>query len=143
MRIQRTILTSAMAVVAAGAMLTGAAAAYAHAAARPVSKFTVAVGNTYTTGTITWYGRSVTVKGTEKSVDDFSCRGTRAYTLNSRKHLLATRKAKYNACGGTQTFNFTVPANVRGGAAVVRVCLHGEDPFGGWSKTLKCKLYGR
>lgn len=140
MRIHRTLLASAMTVAAAGAMLTGASAA--HAAARPVSKFHVAVGNTYTHGTITWYGRSVTVKGVEKSVDDFSCRGTRAYTLNKRKHQLATRKAKYNACGGTQTFKFNVPAKVRGGAAMVRVCLTGNDPFGGWHKILKCKLYG-
>lgn len=141
MRIHRTILATAMTVAAAGAVLTGVSAA--NAAAHPVSKFNVAVGNTYTKGTITWYGRVVTVKGVEKSVDDFSCRGTTAYTLNSRNHQLAARKAKYNACGGTQTFNFNVPANVRGGAAVVRVCLSGEDPFGGWHKLLKCQRYGR
>lgn len=139
MRIHRTILASAMTVAAAGAMLVGSPAAHA---AYPVSKFNVTVGNTYTKGTITWYARSVTVKGVEKSVDDFSCRGTTAYTLNSRNHQLAKRKAKYNACGGTQSFNFNVPAKVRGGAAVVRVCLTGEDPFGGWHKTFKCKRYG-
>lgn len=142
-RIHRTILTSAMAVVAAGAMLTGAPAVGAHAASYPVSKFDVTVGNTYTRGTITWYSRSVTLSGVEKSVDVNACRGTTAYTLNSKNQQLVKRRANIIPCGTSSKFSMNVPANVPGGAAVVRVCLDtdvpGEDPV----TLLKCKRYGR
>lgn len=143
MRIPRTILTSALAVAAAGALLAGVPAVGAQAASYPVSKFNVTVGNTYTRGTITWYSRSVTVSGVEKSVDVNGCRGTTAFTLNSKNQQLVKRRSNVIPCGTSSPFSFNVPANIPGGAAVVRVCLDTENPPDGPVKLLKCLRYGR
>jgi hypothetical protein len=127
--------------VTAGVCL-GAPVASAHAASYPVTKFDVTYGNTYTRGTITWYSRSVTLSGVEKSVDRDSCRGTTAYTLTSSNKQLGKGRANFIPCGTSSDFTLTVPANAPGGAAVVRVCLDTEVPIGGTVKLLKCERYG-
>lgn len=123
-------------------MLLGAPAASAHATAYPVSDFDVTLGNTYTRGTITWYNRSVVVAGEHKSVDVTSCRGTTAFTLDSADNQLGMDYSDSNVCGVSGTFSITVPADVVGGAAVVRVCLDDGD-IGAEVTYLLCKRYGR
>ncbi len=118
--------------------LLGAPAVRAHATDYPVSNFDVTLGNTYTRGTITWYNRSVTVAGEHKSVDTASCRGTTAFTLDSADHELGRGYSPGIVCGTSQDFIFDVPADVSGGAAVVRVCL--DD--GSVDSFLLCKRYG-
>ncbi|WP_046503325.1 hypothetical protein [Streptomyces odonnellii] len=122
-------------------MLLGAPAAGAHAADYPVSNFDVTLGNTYTSGTITWYNRSVVVAGEHKSVDPANCRGTTAFTLDSGDNQLGREYSLYSVCGASDTFSMTVSADVPGGAAVVRVCLDDgakTPPV----KYLLCKRYG-
>ncbi|GLY92731.1 hypothetical protein [Actinoallomurus iriomotensis] len=134
------ILTATVAITGVG---LGAPAVSANATSYPVTKFNVTYGNTYTKGTITWYSRSVTLAGVEKSVDRNSCRGTTAYTLNSDNKQLGKRRANIIPCGTSSNFSVTVPANAPGGAAVVRVCLDTEVPVGGTVKLLRCVRYGR
>jgi hypothetical protein len=118
-------------------MLLGAPAASAQTADYPVSNFDVTFGNTYTRGTVTWYNRSVTVAGEHKSVDTASCRGTTAFTLDTNDKQLGVGASPNLVCGASEKFSFTVPADVPGGAAVVRVCL--DDGY----TYLLCKRYGR
>ncbi|MET9661706.1 hypothetical protein [Streptomyces sp. NPDC006510] len=124
-------------VVLGAGMLVNAPAAHA---ADPVSEFDVTVGNTYTRGTITWHNRSVTVAGEQKSVSSSSCRGTTAFTLDAANKQLGLNYTS-RTCGASETFTpFTVPADVPGGAAVVRICLDdGALPATYYS----CKRYGR
>ncbi|MFE5299993.1 hypothetical protein [Streptomyces sp. NPDC056632] len=135
----RTRLAVALgsAALTCGALL---AAPPAGAADYPVSSFDVTYGQTYTRGTITWYGRSVVVAGEHKSVDVNSCRGTTAFTLDSQSHQMGVGLSG-NVCGASDTFSFLVPADAPGGAAVVRVCLdNGAD--GPQVVYLKCARYG-
>ncbi|MFE6662953.1 hypothetical protein ACFVFH_05225 [Streptomyces sp. NPDC057697] len=132
----RLAAVAATAVLGSG-MLVSAPAAHA---ADPVSTFDVTVGNTYTRGTITWHNRSVTVAGEQKSVSDTSCRGTTAFTLDSANKQLGSHYSS-QTCGASEKFYpFVVPADVAGGAAVVRICL---DDGGSPATYLSCKRYGR
>ena len=131
-------------VLTAGTLL-GAPAASAQTAAYPVTPYgPVTVGNTWTTGTITWYGRSVVVTGTHKSVSAAGpeyCRRTWAYTYDAAGAKLgsAGSASSDTACGTTKTYSgFQVPADVPGGAALVRVCL-----ADGNLKDLLCMPYRR
>ncbi|MEU2114556.1 hypothetical protein ABZ567_02615 [Streptomyces sp. NPDC016459] len=135
----RTHLAAALGAVAlTTSMLVGASpAAGVGGSAYPTSAFEVVVGNTYTKGIITWYNRSVHVAGEHKSVDPASCRGTTAYTLDSADRQLGKNVSPYLVCGLSRTFSFDVPADVPGGAAVVRVCL--DDGV----KALECSRHGR
>ena len=136
----RTRLAAGLCGVAltAGTLLS-APAASAQASAYPTTTFDVTVGNTYTRGTITWYDRSVTVTGEDKSVDGFSCRGTTAFTLNSARDQLDYNFSA-SVCGMSAPFTIPVEADVPGGAAVVRICL---DDGGTYPPTYYlCKLYG-
>jgi hypothetical protein len=123
--------------LASGGLL---AAPPASAAAYPTSPFDVTYGQTYTRGTITWYGRSVVVAGEHKSVDVNSCRGTTAFTLDSSSHQMGVGLSG-SSCGSSGTFSFPVPADAPGGAAVVRVCLDNGGNDGG-VVYLKCVRYG-
>ncbi|OEJ23601.1 hypothetical protein AR457_02900 [Streptomyces agglomeratus] len=129
--------------LAAGTLL-GAPAAHAHTAAYPVTPFYVEVGNTWTTGTLTWQNRSVVVKGTHKSVSAAGpayCRRTWAYTYNAADTVKLGSNGSASgdtACGTTEDFSFVVPADVPGGAGLVRVCL--DD---GNLKDLLCRPYRR
>ncbi|MEN8652201.1 hypothetical protein ABCR94_16715 [Streptomyces sp. 21So2-11] len=129
-------------VLTAGTLL--AAPAAADAAAFPVTEFNVTVGNTWTKGTLTWQNRSVVVKGTHKSVSAAGsayCRLTWAYTYNASDTAKLGSKGSESAdtaCGTSKNFSFTVPADVPGGAGLVRVCL--DD---GNFKDLLCHPYRR
>ncbi|WP_412079528.1 hypothetical protein ACLF6K_38960 (plasmid) [Streptomyces xanthophaeus] len=125
------------AVVLTTGMLLGAPPAGAHTSSYPISEFDVTVGNTYTRGTITWYDRSVTVAGEQKSVSSASCRQTTAFALDSANKQLGYAVTPGIACGESEKFSFSVGAPVPGGAAVVRICL--DDG----SKPLRCERYGR
>ncbi|MEV2255421.1 hypothetical protein AB0I94_33460 [Streptomyces sp. NPDC050147] len=131
----RTHLAAALgsAVFVAGTLL-GAPAAGAQTTADAQSAdglptpFHVAVGNTWTNGTVTWSNRSVEVIGTHKSVSQAGeayCRRTWAYTYDSHDNMIGSNgsAASDTACGNTKSYRFTVPANVVGGASHVRVCL--------------------
>ncbi|PWI13039.1 hypothetical protein DI272_01985 [Streptomyces sp. Act143] len=132
------------AVLTAGTLL-GAPAAGAQTSAYPVTPVEpIEVGNTWTMGTITWYDRSIAVAGTHKSVSAAGpeyCRRTWVYTYDAAGARLgsAGSYAADTACGTTKTYSsFAVPANVPGGAALVRVCL--DD---GNLKDLLCRPYRR
>ncbi|MFF1631046.1 hypothetical protein [Streptomyces sp. NPDC058272] len=138
----RTHLAAALSAVAltAGTLL-GAPAADAHTADYPISEFDITIRNTYTRGLITWYNRQVVVAGEHKSVsaaDVASCRATRAYTLDSHDGQLGDELSDNIVCGSSARFHFSVPADVPGGAAVVRVCL-----TDGFHNPLRCERYGR
>ncbi|MFE7277602.1 hypothetical protein [Streptomyces sp. NPDC057623] len=136
----RTHLIAALgaAVLAAGTFL-GAPQAEAQVTASYA--FHVPNGNTWTDGTVTFYNRSVLVKGVHKSVapEVAACRNTTAYTLDSHSDLLTMNASgpEYEACDNSKAFDFIVPADVEGGAAFVRVCL-----ADGYYTVLTCKRYG-
>ncbi|MET9147261.1 MULTISPECIES: hypothetical protein [unclassified Streptomyces] len=128
-----------LAALTAAALLT---APGAEARAATTLDFHVANGNTWTDGTLTWYARSVLVKGVHKSVSDATyetCRSTIGYTLDSAGHELSHNESltQDTACGNTHTFQIQVDADVPGGAAFVRVCL-----TDGTLKVLTCNRYG-
>ncbi|WP_329580276.1 hypothetical protein [Streptomyces sp. NBC_01361] len=110
-------------VVLAATALAGAPAAQAQvASAKP---FHVAVGNTWTDGTVTFYNRSVLVEGVHKSVSaasNLTCRTTLATTVNAAGPMSSKRSGDI-ACGNTKSFSFSVPADQPGGATAVEVCL--------------------
>lgn len=125
----RTQLSAALGAVTltAGALL-GAPAANAQAADYPDSPFRVEVGNTWTAGKLTWYNRSVLVEGTHKSVSSAGreyCRLTWGRTYDADRALVGTKGSDPSdtACGTTRTFSFVVPADIVGGARLVRICL--------------------
>lgn len=138
----RTHLPAALSAVALTmGTLLGAPASGAHAADDPISEFDVTIGNTYTRGLIGWYDRSVFVSGEHKSVsatDVASCRATRVYTLDTHDGQLGEERSDNVVCGSSGRFSMIVPADVPGGAAVVRVCL-----TDGYHKPLRCERYGR
>ncbi|MGW7079840.1 hypothetical protein [Streptomyces sp. NPDC054866] len=131
----RTHLAAALgsAVLTAGTLLGAPAAGAQTAADAPTAAslptpFHVPVGNTWTDGTVTWYNRSVEVEGTHKSVStagEAYCRRTWAYTYDTHHNKIgsAGSDSSDTACGNTKSYRFTVPADVVGGAAYVRVCL--------------------
>ncbi|MFJ8664079.1 hypothetical protein [Streptomyces sp. NPDC093795] len=134
-------LAAALGTVALTAsMLVSAPLASASTSDYPVKSFEVVVGNTYTKGTITWYNRAVRVAGEHKAVA--SCRGTTAYTLDSAGRQLSMGMSPFAVCNGdSQKFSFDVPADVAGGAPVVRVCLdNGATPS---PTPLECVLKNR
>ncbi|MFD3538497.1 hypothetical protein ACFWUQ_03230 [Streptomyces sp. NPDC058662] len=141
---QRHLAAALGSVVLTAGTLLGAPAASAQVAAYPVTPYgPIAVGNTWTKGTITWYNRSVVVKGTHKSVSSAGpayCRRTWAYTYDANGTLLGSAGSAPSdtACGTTEDFAFPVPADVPGGAARVYVCL--DD---GNLKDLRCDPYWR
>ncbi|AGK75685.1 hypothetical protein SFUL_701 [Streptomyces microflavus DSM 40593] len=140
----RTHLAAALGTVALAAGTLLAPAADARAAAAPVTDFRVSVGNTWTTGTVTWHNRSVTVTGTHKSVSTAGpayCRLTWGYTYNAAGTVKLGSNGSASAataCGTSKNFTFSVPADVPGGAGLVRICL--DD---GNYKDLLCHPYRR
>ncbi|GAA4630769.1 hypothetical protein GCM10023196_057420 [Actinoallomurus vinaceus] len=134
----RLVTALGAAVLSAGTLLSAPAAQ-----AATKTRFDVEVGNTRTEGIITWYGRSVRLSGAQTSVADRTVgqfRNTGGYTLNSRGRTLshAVSRAEDEAHADTRLFHFVVPANVKGGAAFVRICL-----LDGSLNPLKCKRYSR
>ncbi|MYY09194.1 hypothetical protein GT204_09815 [Streptomyces sp. SID4919] len=140
----RTSMSGCLAALtlAAGAVLApGAAAAETTAAAFPTSAFHIKYGATWTKGKITWANRSVRVVGQHRSVSaasDATCRTTWAYALKANRGKIGSFGSDSYACGNIKSHDFTVPADIRGGAAYVRVCLDDKA-----LKDLKCKLIAR
>ena len=111
--------------LAAAAATVLAAAPAAEAASYPRSTFRVTYGQTYTTGTVTFYNRAVLVEGEQKAVASSGCRQTEGITLAS-EGMLGVRSWAWT-CSGSAAFSFTVPANRPGGADKVAVNLYRTD----------------
>ncbi|WP_077797128.1 hypothetical protein [Streptomyces sp. JHA26] len=119
----------------AATALAGAPAAEARAAA--AEHFRVAVGNTWTDGTVTFYNRSVLVEGVHRSVsaaNRMTCRNTLARTVNASGPMVSKVSSDI-ACGNTRKFSFVVRADRPGGATAVEVCLTDAN-----STELKCHV---
>ncbi|MHA6621268.1 hypothetical protein [Pseudonocardia sp. DLS-67] len=97
------------------------AATPAEAATYPRSTFRVPYGNTYTTGTVTFYNRTVVVEGEQKAVSSSGCRKTTGITMAGDEQLGQSEWAW--TCSGSVKYSFTVPANRAGGATQVWVTL--------------------
>ncbi|MER6914744.1 hypothetical protein ABT354_23980 [Streptomyces sp. NPDC000594] len=132
---------AALTLTAAAVLAPSSATADAAALANPTSPFRIEYGATWSEGTVTWNNRSVRVVGKNKSVSaasDATCRTTYVYTLKGNKDILSGGVGRPYACGNTKSYDFTVSADVRGGAAYIRVCL--DD---GNLRDLKCELIAR
>ncbi|MHC5905316.1 hypothetical protein ACVNF4_15650 [Streptomyces sp. S6] len=106
------------------------------AAAAPV-RVDVPYGATYVRGNLTFNNRSVDFKGTYRAVSRTDCRRARFTTYDGSGHALATRTTS-TLCNGTKAISLTVPANVRGGAGSIQVCLDNQH-----ASPLKCHTYKR
>lgn len=108
-----------------------AVAPVAHAAttAYPTKHFHIEYGNTYTTGTVTFYNRSVTVSGEQKAVSSSGCRFTSAFV--ARPDFMNGRGESAAICSGSTKFSFSFPADAAGGAESVTVNLFYEEPGNG------------
>lgn len=139
-RLSVLAVAAAAAVALPSAFLAPPATAAPPTAAVPASSsspFDVTYGATYTRGTLTWNNRSVGVSGTHRAVNSSGCRETHVFTYTAKGALLGSRTSS-RVCGRSAPFKFTVPADVRGGAAKVKVCLvRGDAP------NLKCTTYRR
>ncbi|MFJ6567473.1 hypothetical protein ACIQNU_08625 [Streptomyces sp. NPDC091292] len=62
---------------------------------------------------------------------------TRAYTLDTHDGQLGDGLSPNVVCGSSAKFSMDVPADVPGGAAVVRICL-----TDGSHTPLRCERYG-
>jgi len=113
----------------ATALTTPAAAAPTHV--------DVTYGATYVRGDLTFNNRSVTFKGTYRSVSPTDCRRAWFGTLDGSGRLLSSRSTG-TLCNGVRTIDTTVPADVRGGAGSTLICL--DD---GNAAPLKCLEYKR
>lgn len=114
------IMAPAVAAVAITASLTGAA----HAASYPTSTYNITYGNTYTKGTVTWYNRSVSFSGSDKSVSLQACRATWGGTYESNGTQLGGSSGDDGGtCNTSNSYYFTVSANVAGGASYVVIDL--------------------
>ncbi|MFM9610598.1 hypothetical protein DF268_03750 [Streptomyces sp. V2] len=123
---------SVLALAALG--LTAALSSPAAAAPRHVD---VTYGATYVRGDLTFNNRSVSFTGTYRSVSATDCRRAWFGTLDSSGRLLDARSTG-TLCNGIRPINTTVPADVRGGAAAVMVCLDNGN-----AAPLKCLEYKR
>ncbi|MET8976839.1 hypothetical protein ABZX85_14590 [Streptomyces sp. NPDC004539] len=97
----------------------------------------VSYGATYVRGDLTFANRSVSFKGTYRSVSPADCRRAWFGTLDGSGALLDARSTG-TLCDGVREITTTVPADVRGGAGSVLVCL--DD---GNAAPLKCLEYKR
>ncbi|WP_436533579.1 hypothetical protein [Actinoplanes sp. HUAS TT8] len=113
-------------------------------AAYPTTTFTVTYGNTFSTGNITWFNQSVRLVGST-TITAGNWRGTQAgtyyYNSNGSDVFLdgAGDPAYHNT--GTSTisrpFDFTVQADVTGGAAYVKVTLVDQNGVIAYKKCFK------
>ncbi|WP_030742352.1 hypothetical protein [Streptomyces sp. NRRL F-5135] len=81
-------------------------------------------GQTWSKGTVTFNNRSVAVVGQQKSVSKNDCRRTYASAHAANGKELGYAITPW-VCGTTAKYTLNVPANVRGGAAYVKV--HFQD----------------
>jgi hypothetical protein len=117
------------ATVMVGLLLASAPAA---AATYPTSNFgpdtyrgPAAYGATWARGTMTWYDRGVHVKGELRTVSSGGCRRVVVFTLDQDGYIYddGARSSSVKCGDAVHPVEFTVPANVNGGAAYVRVCI--------------------
>jgi hypothetical protein len=111
---------AAGAAAAAVAGMAGAAAP-AHAAAYPVSTFTIPYGASYFNGTVTWYNRSVGIDGAFKAGN---CR--RAYGEARTAGTSLSGGSTSTWCNKSGPVTMGLDANVTGGATVTWVYLTDE-----------------
>jgi len=123
-----TVLAAAAAVFAAAPAATAAPAAY------PTSPFDVTYTASYARGTATWYNRSVGVTGTFKASN---CRRMYAFTYTANSTPLDARSTSLH-CNNTAPVDFSVLADVPGGAASLIICLADAD-----DRLLECTEYQR
>ncbi|MEV0734290.1 hypothetical protein [Polymorphospora sp. NPDC050346] len=140
LRKTRMILVTAIATMVVAAGL--AVPAQASVSTTSTTSFHVQTGNTFTTGTLTFYNRSVRVLGYTRATAG-ACRQTVVETRGSSHVLLGVGKTA-NGCAGTSSwdfpFDFTVQADRPGGAAYVWVCLFGGLP-NSTPKELLCRWF--
>ncbi|MGW8887178.1 hypothetical protein [Streptomyces sp. NPDC055749] len=119
-------------------MLLGLPATSAQAVAYPTTPgIHVPYGATYTSGTATWYNRSVTLVGQHRAISSSGCRATWMYTYDAAGTQLGSGGTGV-ICNQTANFTLNVSADVPGGAAKITVCL--DD---GNYVDLACKSYFR
>lgn len=109
----------------AGWLLTPGTAA-AQAETYPSGPFNAPYGASYTTGTATFYNRSVGLVGEQKAVASSGCRATVANAYDSHNNPLGSSGTPF-VCGRSEKFTLTAAAEVVGGAAWVGVCLVDEN----------------
>jgi hypothetical protein len=120
--------------LAAAAATVIATAPSAEAASYPRMTFRVEYGQTYTTGTVTFYNRAVVVEGEQKAVSSSGCRKTGAQAVAGGEQLGRNEWAW--TCSGSEKFSFTVPANRPGGADRVFVNLFHTTSVGSGTQQL-------
>jgi hypothetical protein len=138
LRVCRVLFLSVLAAVAVQAgSIVPARAAY------PTTDFYIPYGESYTTGTLTWYDRSVGVRGANKTTGG-NCRQTGASAYG--RGLFLDHDFSGLICmesvSGVNSFAFTLLADVYGGPSHVEVCLmgsvfHSGDP----NVNLVCETY--
>ncbi|WP_034266514.1 hypothetical protein [Actinospica robiniae] len=150
------VLLPSRRVVRVGAAVTLASAAVsasvmpAQAATYPVVNFKVSAGATYTSGTATFYNRSVILTGADRA-EAGECRWTAVYTFDSGgKFLNEDISGQGWVCGNggpnNATFTINVAADQAGGAAYIEVLLMGGDNLSGtgqWGTVLKTNDFSR
>ncbi|GGN74200.1 hypothetical protein GCM10010112_44090 [Actinoplanes lobatus] len=130
MTTKQKVAAGAFSVIAATATLAGVASPAQ--AAYPTTTFTLKYGNSYASGNIAWQNRSVRLTG-NIAVTAGNCRWIEAgtYYLDSKGEHYIDGDARGPYCNsGSSTmidqFDFTVPADISGGAEMVKVEF-GED----------------
>nr|WP_221374807.1 hypothetical protein [Actinoplanes polyasparticus] len=118
--------------MATGLVVAGPAPA--HAATR-YGSFDLPYGQSFLTGTIAFYDRSVHIKGTLRTTAG-NCRALYASTRTADGRILFHTADNYAAtCATTasrsQPFEFDLSADIRGGAAFVRMTFLGRANDGG------------
>jgi hypothetical protein len=115
------------AVVAAVASVTGMVFATppATAAAYPTSTFSIQVGASYYTGTVTWYNRAVGVTGAFKAV---GCRRVYADARIASNGRRLDIQSSSTWCDESGPAPLPLDADVAGGATKVNVWMTTENP---------------
>jgi hypothetical protein len=118
--------TGAIAVLTA----IGGAVAPAQAAetAYPTAPYNAPYGATYSKGTITFYNRSVQVKGTLRALSSSGCRQTIVKTYSGSREL--ARQYGPSSCNGVVPVDMPVSADTGGGATSVWVGLYYQNVDG-------------
>jgi hypothetical protein len=133
-------VSAGVAFAAGVACLAGvASSSQAAVTAYPTADFDVRYGNTYATGTVTFFNRAVAATVSYKSVDPNDCRWVRVEALNSSGHQIDAGSYGITppVCGGSMTWTIPdVPADVPGGAASVRVVLWSLSKTGAGERAL-------
>jgi hypothetical protein len=130
----------ASAAVLAGVVFAGATPAQA---AYPTSSFSVPYGNAGTSGTLTWYNRSIGISGSVKSTLG-NCRQAMVYAYLTDGTFLGQTTYDHWICvysggSGSVSFSDTINTDVRGAANYVYVCIRGGSTTDDLWSDLSCK----